>query len=130
MHLSHQQLGLLLAKQKKISSSLLAQGCSKLLLAHWCCARSRHSRTSQPTHSMQQGRTVVLAGQVGLGGLGGVELQALADALTQHVQRGVGLHDLGQGLHHQGLDPREPVAEGAVQVVGQVHAHHAACPAQ
>jgi len=40
---------------------------------------------------------------------------------------GARLHDLGQRLHDQRLDAREPVAERAVQVVRQVDAHHATC---
>ena len=51
---------------------------------------------------------VVLRGQVGLRGLRGVELEALTDALPQHVQRRVGLHDLGHGLLDQRLCSREP----------------------
>lgn len=46
---------------------------------------------------------IVLAGQVRLGGLRGVELQRLAHALAQHVHRWVGLHDLGQRLRRRGL---------------------------
>ena len=63
---------------------------------------------------------VVLGGEVGLGGLGAVQLEALTDALAQHVQRRIGLHDLGHGLLDQRLGAGEPVAVGAVQVVGQV----------
>ena len=55
---------------------------------------------------------VVLGGEVGLGGLTGVELQSLADALAQHVQCRVGLHDLGHGLLHQWLHARDPLPEG------------------
>mmetsp|Transcript_27245 Transcript_27245/g.46261 ORF Transcript_27245/g.46261 Transcript_27245/m.46261 type:complete len:283 (+) Transcript_27245:2730-3578(+) len=65
---------------------------------------------------------VILRGQVGLRGLGGVQLQALADALPEHVEGRVGLHDLGHGLPDQRLHPREPVAVRRVQVVRQVHA--------
>mmetsp|Transcript_8475 Transcript_8475/g.28819 ORF Transcript_8475/g.28819 Transcript_8475/m.28819 type:complete len:688 (+) Transcript_8475:1085-3148(+) len=67
---------------------------------------------------------VVLAGQVGLRGLRRVELQALADALPEHVQGRVGLHDLGEGLGGEGLHPGHPVAVGRVEVVGQVEPHH------
>lgn len=59
--------------------------------------------------------TVVLRGQVGLGGLGGVQLQTFADALSQHVQGRVGLHDLSHGLLDQRLASREPVAVGTKQ---------------
>ena len=68
-----------------------------------------------------------LRAEVGLSGLGAVELQALPDALPEHVQGGVGLHDLGHGLRDEGLHPREPVAKGAVQVVRQVNANHHTC---
>lgn len=53
---------------------------------------------------------VVLRGQVGLGGLRGVQLQAFANALSEHIQSRVGLHDLGHGLLDQRLASREPVA--------------------
>mmetsp|Transcript_63136 Transcript_63136/g.136700 ORF Transcript_63136/g.136700 Transcript_63136/m.136700 type:complete len:725 (-) Transcript_63136:4486-6660(-) len=66
---------------------------------------------------------VVLRVQVRLGRLGAVELQALADALAEHVQGRVGLHDLVHGPVQQRLHAGEPVAEAAVQVVRQVHAH-------
>lgn len=56
---------------------------------------------------------IVLGGQVGLGGLGGVQLQTLADTLPQHVQGRIGLHDLGHGLLDQRLASREPVAVAA-----------------
>ena len=68
-----------------------------------------------------------LRAEVGLSGLRAVELQPLPDALPQHVQGGVGLHDLGHGLRDEGLHPREPVAKGAVQVVRQVNANHHTC---
>lgn len=53
--------------------------------------------------------SVVLRGEVGLSGLGGIELQRLPDTLSQHIQRRVGLHDLGHGLLDQRLATREPV---------------------
>jgi len=69
---------------------------------------------------------VVLRGQVGLRGLGAVQLQALADALAQHVHRGVVADELGHGLLHQRLGSGEPVAVARVQVVAQVErAQHA-----
>lgn len=57
--------------------------------------------------------SVVLGGQVRLSGLRGVELQTLADALSQYVQGRVGLHDLSHGLLNQGLASREPVTIAA-----------------
>ena len=53
---------------------------------------------NEPDDLVGEELAVVLRRQVGLGRLGGVELQALADALAQHVQRRVGLHDLRHGL--------------------------------
>ena len=52
----------------------------------------------EPDDLVGEELSVVLRRQVGLGGLGGVELQTLTDTLPQHVERGVGLHDLGHGL--------------------------------
>lgn len=68
--------------------------------------------------------SVVLRAEVGLSGLGGVELQPLADAFTQHIQGRVGLHDLRHGLLNQRLGPREPVAVGTEterMVTGGIH---------
>ena len=46
--------------------------------------------------------------------------------LPQHVERGVCLHDLAHGLVDEDLAAGEPVAEGGVEVVGEVHGHHTA----
>ena len=46
--------------------------------------------------------------------------------LPEHVERGVGLHHLDHGLVDEHLAAGEPVAEGGVEVVGQVLRHHAA----
>ena len=78
----------------------------------------------EPDDLVAEELAVVLARQVGLRRLGRVQLQALADALAQHVHGRVGLHDLGHRLDDQRLHPREPVAKGAVEVVGQVDADH------
>lgn len=59
--------------------------------------------------------TVVLRGQIRLSGLRGVQLQTFADALPQHVQGRVGLHDLGHGLLDERLASWEPVTIGAVE---------------
>lgn len=56
--------------------------------------------------------TVVLRGQVGLGGLRGVQLQPFTDALPEHIQGRVGLHDLSHGLLDERLASREPVSIG------------------
>mmetsp|Transcript_39335 Transcript_39335/g.83813 ORF Transcript_39335/g.83813 Transcript_39335/m.83813 type:complete len:1257 (-) Transcript_39335:3240-7010(-) len=70
--------------------------------------------------------SVVLGIQVRLCGLRAVELQTLSDSLSQHVQGGIGLHDLVHGAVQQRLHTWEPVAEATVQVVGQVDAHQCA----
>ena len=58
----------------------------------WC---SRTRGTGR--HLVGEQLAVVLRGQVRLGGLRAVQLQALADALAQHVQRRVGLHSFTLG---------------------------------
>ena len=45
----------------------------------------------EPDDLVAEQLAVVLGAQVGLRGLRGVQLQALADALPQHIQRWVGL---------------------------------------
>lgn len=64
----------------------------------------------EPDDLVGEELAVVLGGQVGLGGLGRVQLQTFADALPEHVQGRVGLHDLGHGLLDQRLAAREPVS--------------------
>lgn len=66
----------------------------------------------KPDHLVVEQVGVVLGVQVRLGGLGGVQLQAFADALTQDVQGGVGFHYFVHCLQDQCADTREPVAEG------------------
>ena len=56
--------------------------------------------------------SVVLRWQVRLSGLRGVQLETLADSLSEDVQRRVGLHDLGHGLLDQGLASWEPITKG------------------
>mmetsp|Transcript_62206 Transcript_62206/g.196851 ORF Transcript_62206/g.196851 Transcript_62206/m.196851 type:complete len:1067 (-) Transcript_62206:4174-7374(-) len=80
----------------------------------------------EPDDLIGEELAVVLAAQVRLGGLGAVELQALADAFAQNVHGRVGLDDLGHCLAHEGLGAGEPVAEGTVEVVREVYADHAA----
>lgn len=58
--------------------------------------------------------------EVRLGRLGRVELQTLANALAQDVQRRVGLHNLCHRLLQQRLEARRPVAEAGLHVVRQV----------
>mmetsp|Transcript_35223 Transcript_35223/g.88355 ORF Transcript_35223/g.88355 Transcript_35223/m.88355 type:complete len:558 (+) Transcript_35223:1414-3087(+) len=78
----------------------------------------------KPDDLVAEQLAVVLAGQVRLCWLGRVQLQALTHALAQHVERRVGLHDLGQRLDDERLNARKPVAKGRVQVIGEVHADH------
>ena len=78
----------------------------------------------EPDDLVGEQLAVVLRVEVGLRRLGAVQLQALAHALAQHVQRRVGLHDLGHRLDDEHLAAREPVAKRAVQVVRQVDGDH------
>ena len=55
---------------------------------------------------------VVLRGQIRLGRLRGVQLETLTDPLSEYVQGGVGLHDLGHGLLDERLTTWEPVTKG------------------
>jgi len=64
----------------------------------------------EPDDLVGEQLAVVLGTEVGFRGLGRVQLETLPDALAQHVQRRVGLHDLGHGLLDEGLRTREPVA--------------------
>mmetsp|Transcript_51851 Transcript_51851/g.121766 ORF Transcript_51851/g.121766 Transcript_51851/m.121766 type:complete len:1251 (+) Transcript_51851:175-3927(+) len=74
----------------------------------------------KPDDLVREQLAVVLRAEVRLRRLRGVELQALADALAQHVERGVRLEDLLHRLVQQRLHAREPVAERREQVVRQV----------
>lgn len=67
----------------------------------------------EPDDLIGEELAVVLGGQVGLSGLGRVQLQALTNPLPQHVEGGVSLHDLSHGLLDQGLTAREPVTIAA-----------------
>jgi len=75
----------------------------------------------EPNDLVGEEFSVVLGGQVGLSGLGGVQLQTFADALPEHVQGGVGLHDLGHGLLDQRLAPGEPVTVGTVEEIEEIN---------
>lgn len=52
----------------------------------------------EPDDLIREELSVVLRAEVGLGRLGRVELQALADALAHHVERGVVAHYLSHRL--------------------------------
>eukprot|EP00964_Phaeocystis_antarctica_P078146 scaffold48598_cov65-Phaeocystis_antarctica.AAC.1 len=80
----------------------------------------------EPDDLVGEELAVVLRREVGLRRLGRVELQPLADALAQHVERRVGLEDLGHGLRHERLHARDVVAVGRVQVVREVEPDHEA----
>mmetsp|Transcript_46495 Transcript_46495/g.113223 ORF Transcript_46495/g.113223 Transcript_46495/m.113223 type:complete len:463 (-) Transcript_46495:5607-6995(-) len=74
----------------------------------------------EPDDLVAEELPVVLRREIRLRRLRRVELEALADPLAQHVERGVGLEDLLHRLVEQRLDAREPVAKGAEEVVGQI----------
>ena len=69
------------------------------------------SVVDEPDDLVGEELSVVLRRQIGLRGLGGVELEPLADAFSQHVQSRVRLHDLAHGLLDEGLSSWEPVAK-------------------
>jgi hypothetical protein len=68
--------------------------------------------------------TTNLTIEVRLRRLGRVQLKTLTNALTKHVTRGVGFHNLCHCLLNEGLHTREPVAICRPQVVRQVHTNH------
>ena len=69
----------------------------------------------KPNDLIREKLSVVLRGQVGLCGFTGVQLKAFPDSLSQHVQSGIGLHDLRHGLLDEGFHSRKPVTKGAVR---------------
>ena len=69
----------------------------------------------KPNDLIREKLSVVLRGQVGLCGFTGVQLKAFPDSLSQHVQGGIGLHDLRHGLLDEGFHAREPVTKGATR---------------
>mmetsp|Transcript_31891 Transcript_31891/g.87333 ORF Transcript_31891/g.87333 Transcript_31891/m.87333 type:complete len:766 (-) Transcript_31891:1916-4213(-) len=77
----------------------------------------------KPDDLVREELAVVLRREVWLGRLGRIELQPLADALAQHIERRVGLHDLGHRLRDERLHARDVVAVSGVQVVRQVEPH-------
>ena len=80
----------------------------------------------EPDDVVVEELAIVGAGDVGLGHLGAVKLEAPPDPLPEHIEGWVGLHDLGHGLLHQRLAAREPVAKCRVEVVAKVNCDHAA----
>mmetsp|Transcript_12178 Transcript_12178/g.50989 ORF Transcript_12178/g.50989 Transcript_12178/m.50989 type:complete len:398 (+) Transcript_12178:2351-3544(+) len=80
----------------------------------------------EPNRLVRKQLAVVLRVEVRFRRLAAVQLQTLAHALAQYVQRGIRLHDLRHRLLHERLRAREPVAVRRVQVVRQVDPHHRA----
>mmetsp|Transcript_9904 Transcript_9904/g.16651 ORF Transcript_9904/g.16651 Transcript_9904/m.16651 type:complete len:467 (+) Transcript_9904:1679-3079(+) len=80
----------------------------------------------EPGDLVREQLAVVLGVQVRLHRLRGVELEALSDPLSEHVDRRIRLHDLVHGLLDQLLGAVEPVSVAGVQVVGQVDGQQAA----
>jgi len=68
----------------------------------------------KPNDLIREKLSVVLRGKVRFSGFTGVQLKAFPDSLSQHVQSGIGLHDLRHGLLDERLHTREPVTKGAV----------------
>lgn len=77
----------------------------------------------EPDDLIGEELSIILGGEVGLSGFGGVQLQALADAFPQDVQRRVGLHDLSHGLLDQRLASREPVTVATAETWANVSLH-------
>mmetsp|Transcript_21771 Transcript_21771/g.52019 ORF Transcript_21771/g.52019 Transcript_21771/m.52019 type:complete len:426 (-) Transcript_21771:5117-6394(-) len=67
---------------------------------------------------------IVLAREVRLCWLRGVQLKPLADSLPQDIEGRVGLHDLRHRLDDQRLHAGKPVTKRAVQVVREVDTDH------
>jgi hypothetical protein len=65
-----------------------------------------------------------LAIEVGLSGLGRIQLKPLSDSLAKHVTRGVGFHNLRHRLLDERLETGEPIPKGRPQIISQVHADH------
>ena len=56
--------------------------------------------------------SVVLRRQVRLSRFTGVQLKAFPDSLPQHIQGGIGFHDLCHGLLDERFHSRKPVSKG------------------
>ena len=70
------------------------------------------------------GRSTCLTVEVRLGRFRGVELQALPNALAQHMACRIGLHDFSHGLLDEMSQSREPISVRRPKVVCQVHTNH------
>jgi len=81
----------------------------------------------KPDNLVRKQLGVVLRVQIGLGWLARVQLEALPNSFSQHVQSGVGLHDLVHCLLQELFAVVEPVSKATVQVVGQVNREEGSC---
>ena len=66
---------------------------------------------NKPDDLVGEQLSIVLRGEVWLSRLRGVELEGLADPLSEDVEGWVGLHNLGHGLLHEGLHARDPATK-------------------
>ena len=66
----------------------------------------------EPNCLVAEQLAVVLRVEIRFGGLRGVQLQTLTNALAQYVKRRISFHDLRHCLLHQRFAPREPVTVG------------------
>ena len=71
----------------------------------------------EPDSLVREELSVVLRVQIGLSWLTGIELEALPDPFSQHVESRVGFHDLVHGLRDEILAAFEPEPVATVQVV-------------
>jgi len=71
----------------------------------------------KPNYLVWKQLTVVLRIEIGFGRFTGVKLEALADALSENVKRGVGLHDFIHRLLQQLLSAIEPASIPTVEIV-------------
>src|SRR2546423_12806943 len=67
---------------------------------------------NKPDGIFREEVTIILRVEERFGGLGGVQLQTLANTLPQNIQRRIRLLYLGHGLLYQGFHTRDPVAIG------------------
>lgn len=63
----------------------------------------------EPNDLIGEELAIILRGQVGFCGFGGVKLETFTNSLPQDVQSRVGFHDLCHGLLDQRLASWEPV---------------------
>ena len=70
----------------------------------------------KPNNLIGEQLSVVLRGQVRLCRFTGIQLQCLSDALPQHIEGWVGLHNLSHGLLDQRLHSRDPVTTSTKRV--------------